>query len=87
MDPSDVTQIIFLIILIALSAFFSSSETALTAVNKIRLRSLAEEGVKGAKITYKLIEDPTKMLGAILIGNNVVNILAASQATTLAINM
>lgn len=87
MDPSDVTQIIILIILIALSAFFSSSETALTAVNKIRLRSLAEEGVKGAKITYKLIEDPTKMLGAILIGNNVVNILAASQATTLAINM
>lgn len=87
MDPSDVTQIIVLIILISLSAFFSSSETALTAVNKIRLRSLAEEGKKGAKITYKLIEDPTKMLGTILIGNNIVNISAASQATTLAINL
>ncbi len=87
MDPSDVTQIVILIILISLSAFFSSSETALTAVNKIRLRSLAEEGVKGAKVTYKLIEDPTKMLGAILIGNNVVNLSAASLVTTLAINL
>jgi CBS domain containing-hemolysin-like protein len=87
LDPSDLTQILILVLLIALSAFFSSSETALTAVNKIRLRSLAEEGVKGAKITYKLIEDPTKMLGAILIGNNVVNISAASIATTLAIRL
>ena len=87
MDASDATQIITLIILICLSAFFSASETALTAVNKIRLRSLAEDGVKGAKVTYKLVEDPTKMLGAILIGNNVVNTSAASQATTLAINI
>lgn len=87
MDPSDVTQIIILIILIGLSAFFSSTETALTAVNKIRLRSLAEEGVKGAKVTYMLVEDPTKMLGAILIGNNVVNLSAASLVTTLAISI
>lgn len=80
-------QIIILIILILLSAFFSATETALTAVNKIRLRSLAEDGVRGAKIAYKLIEDPTKMLGAILIGNNVVNLSAASLVTTLAISI
>lgn len=86
-DPGDVTQVIILAVLIALSAFFSSSETALTAVNKIRLRSLVEEGAKGAKTTYKLLEDPTKMLGAILIGNNVVNLSAASLATTLAIDV
>lgn len=87
MDPSDVTQIIILIILISLSAFFSATETALTAVNKLRLRSLAEEGVRGAKVAYKLIEDPTRMLGAILIGNNVVNLSAASLVTTLAISI
>lgn len=87
LDPSDVTQIIILLILIGLSAFFSSAETALTAVNKIRIRSLAEEGVDGAKVVIKLIEDPTKMLGAILIGNNIVNLSASALSTTIAINL
>lgn len=87
LDPSDVTQIIILLILITLSAFFSSAETALTAVNKIRIRSLAEEGVKSAITVNKLIEDPTKMLGAILIGNNIVNLTASSLSTTIAINL
>ena len=85
MDPSDVTQIIILFILLVLSSFFSSSETALTTVNKLRIRSLAEENVKGAKIVAKLIEDPSKMLSAILIGNNIVNLTASSLATSLAI--
>lgn len=87
LDPSDVTQIIILFLLISLSAFFSSAETALTAVNKIRIRSLAEEGVKSAIIVNKLIEDPTKMLGAILIGNNIVNLTASSLSTTIAIHL
>lgn len=86
MDPSDVTQIIILLILLLLSCFFSSAETALTTVNKLRIRSLAEENVKGAKTVSKLIEDPSKMLSAILIGNNVVNLSASSIATSLAIN-
>lgn len=86
MDPSDVTQIIILLILLLLSCFFSSAETALTTVNKLRIRSLAEENVKGAKTVAKLIEDPSKMLSAILICNNVVNLSASSLATSLAMN-
>lgn len=87
MDPSDVTQLFILFILLLLSAFFSSAETALTTVNKIRIRNLAEENVKGAKTVCKLIEDPTKLLSAILIGNNIVNLSASSLATTLAVNI
>ena len=69
-----------------LSAFFSSAETALTTVNKIRMRSLADENNKKAKKVILLIEDPQKMLSAILIGNNIVNIAASSLTTTLAMN-
>ncbi|MEG1992626.1 MAG: hemolysin family protein [Acetivibrio sp.] len=87
MDPSDIRQIIVLIVLIILSAFFSSAETALTAVNKLRMRSLAEDGEKKAETVCKLIEKPSKMLSAILIGNNIVNIMASSMATTLAIHI
>lgn len=84
MDSSDVTQIVILIVLLMLSAFFSSAETALTTVNKIRIRSLAEEGRKHAKTVLKITEDSGKMLSAILIGNNIVNLSAASLTTTLA---
>lgn len=84
MDSSDVTQIIILIVLLLLSAFFSSAETALTTVNKIRIRTLAEEGKKRAKTVLKITDDSGKMLSAILIGNNVVNLSAASLTTSLA---
>lgn len=87
MDPSYTWQIVSLIILIGLSGFFSMSETALTSLNKIKLRHMVEEGVAGAKSVEKLIEDPNKLLGAILIGNNVVNIGASSLATVLATNI
>ena len=87
MDPSDVTQLIILFVLLLLSAFFSSAETALTTVNRIRMQNLADEDVKGAKIVCKLIEDPTKLLSAILIGNNIVNLSASSLATTTAVNI
>lgn len=87
LDPSDVTQLIILFVLLLLSAFFSSAETSLTTVNKIRIRNLAEEDVKGAKTVNKLIENPTKLLSAILIGNNIVNLSASSLATTLAVNI
>lgn len=87
MDPSYIWQIIVLIILIALSSFFSMSETALMSLSKIRLRHMVEEGVPKAKRVEKLIEDPNKLLGAILIGNNVVNIGASSIATILATNI
>lgn len=84
MDSGDATQLIILFILLMLSAFFSSAETALTTVNKIRIRSLAEEGSKRAKTVLKITDDSGKMLSAILIGNNIVNLSAASLTTSLA---
>jgi CBS domain containing-hemolysin-like protein len=76
-----------LIILLALSAFFSSSETALTTVNRIRLQALADEGDKRAKRTLKVIERRSKMLSTILVGNNIVNISASALSTTIVVRM
>jgi len=85
LDPSSyMVEIILLIILLILSSFFSMSETALMSLSKIRLRHMVEEKVKGAKLVEKLLEDPNKLLGAILIGNNVVNIAASALATSVA---
>ncbi|MDC4241302.1 hemolysin family protein [Clostridium tertium] len=68
-----------------MSGFFSMSETALMALSKIRIRHMVEEGVKGAKLVEKLAEDPSRLLGAILIGNNIVNIGASALATSVAV--
>lgn len=85
MDPSDAIQFIILFILLLLSAFFSSAETALTTVSKIKMRSLAEDGNKRAATVLDITENHSpKMLSAILIGNNIVNLYAASLTTTLA---
>lgn len=77
-------QISILIVLLIMSGFFSMSETALMSLSKIRIRHMVEEGVKGARLVAKLTEDPNRLLGAILIGNNVVNIGASALATTIA---
>ncbi len=77
----EIIKVIFLVILILLSSFFSSAETALTTVNKMRIRALIEEGNKRAKVLDKVIENQGKMISAILIGNNIVNITASSLAT------
>ena len=84
MDSSDATQLIILFILLLLSAFFSSAETALTTVNKIRIRTLAEDGNRRAETVLAITDDSGKMLSAILIGNNIVNLSAASLTTSLA---
>ena len=68
-------------ILIALSSFFSSSETALTSVNQIRLRQRATEGDKKSMTVLKLLEKPQDMISSILIGNNIVNIASSAVAT------
>lgn len=86
MVTDDIPQIISLVILLLLSAFFSSAETALTTVNKIRMRTLSEAGNKKADRVLCITEDSGKMLSAILIGNNLVNISASSIATALAID-
>lgn len=83
MDPTSVAQLITLVILLILSAFFSSAETAFTTVNKIRIRSFEEEGRPKASLVRKIIEEPQKMLSAILIGNNIVNLSASSLTTTM----
>ena len=85
MDTSDAIQFIILILLLLLSAFFSSAETALTTVSKIKMRSLADDGNKCAATVLDIVENHnSKMLSAILIGNNIVNISASALATTLA---
>ena len=71
----------------AVRLFFSSAETSLTTVSTIRLLSLAEQGNKRAQTVLKIRKDSGKMLSAILIGNNIVNLTASSLATTLAINL
>ena len=87
MDSSHIVQFIILAILIFLSAFFSSAETALVTVNKIRMKTLADGGNKRAKRVLKVTSDSGKMLSAILIGNNIVNLSASSIATTLAVDI
>lgn len=84
MDPDLSIQIVALVILLILSAFFSSAETALVSTNKIRMRTLADEGNARAKLVLKILDNQAKMLSAILIGNNLVNTAAASIATTIA---
>ena len=84
MDSADAIQLLILVILLGLSAFFSSAETSLTTANRIRIMNLAEEGNKRAAMLLKVVDDSGKMLSAILIGNNIVNILASSMATVLA---
>lgn len=82
MDPGSTMQLIAIILMVLLSAFFSSAETAFTTVNRHRLRALSEEGNKTAARVLKLLENPSKMLSTILIGNNIVNITASALATT-----
>lgn len=87
MGPSEIGQLITVIILLSLSAFFSSSETALTTVNQIRMRTLADNGDKRATRVLRVTGNPGKMLSAILIGNNIVNLSASSISTSLAIHL
>ncbi len=83
MDQSTIIQLIILVFLLLLSAFFSSAETALTTVSKIRLKTMADDGDKRAARVLKVTADSHKMLSAILIGNNIVNLSASSLATTI----
>jgi len=88
LDAGAIFQLLILIILLLLSAFFSSAETALTTCNRIRMRTLAEDNQdKRALCVLRITDDSGKMLSAILIGNNIVNLSASSLATTLAIKL
>ena len=87
MDPSLSVQIICLVFLLLASGFFSASETALMALSKLDVRYMIEQNIKGAEKLEKLLEDPNKLLGSILVGNNLVNIMASSLATMIAIGL
>ena len=84
MDSVLLVQLVVLIILLMGSAFFSASETALMSISKIDARHMVDQNLKNAKIVSKLVEDPNKLLGSILVGNNIVNIGASSLATVVA---
>ena len=84
MEPELEIQIITLIILLFCLLSFPSAENALVSVNRIKIRTLEEEGNKKAKTLMKIYENEAKMLSAILIGNNLVNTYAASIAATIA---
>lgn len=84
MDDTNGLSYLFLLVLLALSAFFSASETAFSSLNKIRLKNYADEGNRKAKRALRIAENFDKMLSTILVGNNVVNMASASLATLLA---
>lgn len=86
MDGGSAIQLLVIVILLGLSAFFSSAETALMACNKIRMKNLAEDGNKKAAKVLQVTENQPKMLSAILIGNNLVNLSASALATVFATN-
>lgn len=76
-----------LVLLIFLSAFFSSSETAMISLNRYRLRHMAKEGKRSAIISEKLLSRPDRLIGLILLGNNLVNIMAATIATLIGMRL
>ena len=87
MDPSQIGLIVVLIVLVFLSAFFSSAETAFTTISRVRLHTLEANDVKWAKRAGKLVDGYDKLLTTILVGNNLVNIVASSLATILFVGL
>ncbi len=81
MDPDSIGSILTMLILVALSGYFSATETAFSTFNRIRMKGLAEDGNKRARLVLKMTEDYDKLLSTILVGNNIVNILLTTVAT------
>ncbi len=85
-DP-DSTSLIFMLILVIFSAYFSATETAFSTFNRIRMKNLAEDGDKRAKKVMSLSENYDRLLSTILVGNNIVNILLTAIATVFFVNL
>ena len=81
------TQITILVVLLILSAFFSGIETALMSMNQVKVKALVKQGKKGSAVLYRIKQKPHKLIITLLIGNNLVNIGAASLATVIATNL
>ena len=86
MDTDSIMLLVVLGVLVLLSAFFSSAETAVLSVNKVRMMDIAEEGNKKAKLVLSLLDQQNKLISTLLVGNNIVNIGASSLATKLAMD-
>lgn len=82
MDPSSAVQLVTILILVLLSGFFSSAETAFSSINRVRLKAMIDDGSKRAVLVDKILEHYSKMISTILIGNNIVNLGASALATT-----
>ncbi|MFG6368450.1 MAG: hemolysin family protein [Lachnospiraceae bacterium] len=88
MDTPGVIQLVILVVLLILSAFFSSAETALTTLSNVKVRAMADENPsKRVLKLQKILDNRSKLISAILIGNNVVNISASSLMTSLVIRL
>ncbi len=88
MDTPGVIQLVILAVLLVLSAFFSSAETALTTISAVKVRAMVEENPKGRVLTLqKILDNKGKLISAVLIGNNIVNISASSLMTSLVIRL
>ncbi|MCB1682026.1 MAG: HlyC/CorC family transporter [Alphaproteobacteria bacterium] len=87
MDSEFIFSVVFILILLVLSAFFSGSETALTAASRVRMLAREKEGNKRAALVNKIRERKDRMIGALLLGNNLVNIMASAVATGILIKM
>src|SRR5690606_41203351 len=86
MTPLELLFTAFLVLLLLVaSAFFSGSETALTAVSRARMHALEQEGNHRAELVNRLLAKPERIIGTVLLGNNLVNILASALATSLLI--
>ena len=81
MDSSSIGIIVALVLLVIVSAYFSATETAFSSLNKIRLRNMADDGNRKAEATLRLAEDFDRLLSTLLVGNNIVNITAATLGT------
>ena len=81
MDPDSIRSIILMLILVAMSGYFSATETAFSTFNRLKVKTLADSGNKRAKLALKLADDYDRLLSTILVGNNVVNITLTTVAT------
>src|SRR4030042_2674401 len=82
-----ITLLILIVVLLGCSAFFSGAETALMAVNRIRLRQLAKKHARGVEMGEGILENPEKLIGTILLGNNLVNVAMSAIATAMALSL
>ncbi|MDX1375166.1 MAG: CNNM domain-containing protein, partial [Burkholderiales bacterium] len=88
LDDYELTvEVVGLVVLLVMSGFFSISETSMMALNRYRLRHLVSEGHGGARRAAALLRRTDRLLGAILIGNNFVNIAAATLASLIAVDL